>query len=44
MSVTVNAKGVAIAPTNRPAVLDCLGKTLDELRASGRITDFQRAR
>jgi hypothetical protein len=41
LSATVNAKGVVAAPTNRPAGLDCYGKTLDELRSSGRIMEFQ---
>jgi uncharacterized membrane protein len=44
IGATVNAEGVVVAPTNRPANLDCYGKTLDELRASGRVMDFQRAR
>jgi hypothetical protein len=41
LSATVDAKGVVIPPSNRPAGLDCYGKTLDELRASGRILEFQ---
>ena len=41
LTATVNAKGVAVAPTNRPAALDCFGKTVDELRAMGRVMDFQ---
>jgi hypothetical protein len=41
LSATLNAKGVVVAPTNRPAVLDCFGKTLDEVRAMGRVMDFQ---
>ena len=40
----VNAKGVVATPTNRPVVLDCYGKTLDELRSGGRIMDFQRTK
>jgi len=44
LSATVNVKGVVAAPTNRPAGLDCYGKTLDELRASGRIMEFQRTK
>ena len=44
LSSTVNAKGVVQAPTNRPAGLDCYGKTLDELRSSGRIMEFQRTK
>jgi hypothetical protein len=44
LSAMVNAKGVVAAPTNRPAGVDCYGKTLDELRSSGRIMEFQRTR
>ena len=44
LSSTVNAKGVVVMPTNRPATIDCYGKTLDELRANGRVMDFPRAR
>jgi hypothetical protein len=44
LGATVNAKGVVEAPTNRPAGLDCYGKTLDELRSNGRIMDFQRTK
>jgi hypothetical protein len=44
LAVTVNAKGIVAMPTNRPATLDCFGKTLDELRANGRVMDPQRAR
>ena len=44
LSATVNAKGVVVAPTNRPAVLDCFGKTLDELRSNGRTMELQRTR
>jgi hypothetical protein len=44
LSATVNATGVVAAPTNRPAGLDCYGKTLDELRSSGRIMEFQRTK
>jgi hypothetical protein len=42
LSATVNAKGVVAAPANRPAGLDCYGKTLDELCSNGRIMEFQR--
>ena len=41
LTATVNAKGVVVAPTDRPAALDCFGKTVDELRAMGRVMDFQ---
>ena len=44
LAATVNAKGVVVMPTNRPATIDCYGKTLDELRANGRVMDFPRAR
>jgi hypothetical protein len=44
IGATVNAKGIVEAPTNRPAGLDCYGKTLDELRSNGRIMEFQRAK
>lgn len=44
LSATVNAKGVVEAPSNRPAGLDCYGKTLDELRSTGRVMDFQRTK
>jgi hypothetical protein len=41
LSATVDAKGIVVAPDNRPAGLDCFGKSLEELRASGRLMDFQ---
>jgi len=44
LSSTINAKDVAVPPSNRPANLDCFGKTLDELRAMGRVLEFQRPR
>jgi hypothetical protein len=44
LNATVNAKGVVMPPTNRPAGVDCYGKTLDELRSTGRVMEFQRAR
>ena len=44
LTATVNAKGVVLAPSSRPAALDSYGKTVDELRAMGRVMDFQRAR
>ena len=44
LSATVNAKGLVAAPTNRPAGVDCYGKTLDELRSNGRVMEFQRPR
>jgi hypothetical protein len=42
LTASVNAKGLVEAPVNRPAGLDCYGKTLDELRASNRTMEFQR--
>ena len=44
LGATINAKGLVLAPTNRPSALDCIGKTVDELRANGRVMDLQRAR
>jgi hypothetical protein len=43
LGATLSAKGVVLAPANRPATLDCIGKNVDELRANGRVMDFQRA-
>jgi hypothetical protein len=43
IGATVNAEGVVVAPTNRPAGLDCYGKSLDELRSKGRVMEFQHA-
>ena len=39
---TVNAKGLVQPPSNRSAGVDCFGKTLDELRAAGRVMEFKR--
>ena len=44
LSVTVHANGTVATPTNRPPVTDCYGKTLDELRSSGRLIEPQRAK
>jgi hypothetical protein len=44
LGATVTAKGVVEAPTNRPAGVDCYGKTLDELRSNGRVMEFQRTK
>ena len=41
LTATVNSKGVMEAPTNRVGSVDCYGKTVDELRSSGRILEFQ---
>jgi hypothetical protein len=40
LSVTVTAKGVVQPPLDRPAGGDCFGKTLMELRAAGRVMEF----
>jgi hypothetical protein len=40
LAVTVTAKGVVQPPSNRPAGGDCFGKTLEELRAAGRVMEF----
>jgi hypothetical protein len=44
LSGTLNAKGVVEPPSNRPAAIDCFGKTLDQLRAMGRVVESQRTR
>jgi hypothetical protein len=44
LSGTVNAKGVVEPPSNRPVAIDCFDKTLEQLRAMGRLIEFQRAR
>lgn len=44
LGATVTAKGVVVAPTNRPAGADCYGKSLDELRSNGRTMEFQRTK
>jgi hypothetical protein len=41
LTTTVTAKGIVAAPTSRPGGLDCYGKTVDELRSSGRTLEFQ---
>jgi hypothetical protein len=40
LAVTVDAKGVVQPPSDRPAGSDCFGKTLEELRAAGRVMEF----
>ena len=40
---TVNAKGLVQPPSNRSAGVDCFGKTLDDLRAAGRVMEFKRS-
>jgi hypothetical protein len=44
LTASVNAKGLVEAPANRPAGVDCYGKTLDDLRSSGRTMEFQRTK
>jgi hypothetical protein len=44
LGATINAKGSVVAPTDRPTGLDCYSKTLDELRSSGRVMEFQRTK
>ena len=44
LAAMVDAKGVVVAPTNRPPGVDCYGKTLDELRSNSRLLDFQRTK
>ena len=43
LSITVNAKGLVQPPSDRPAGGDCFGKTLNELRAAGRVMEFKRS-
>jgi hypothetical protein len=43
LSGTVTAKGVVEPPSNRPAAVDCYGKSLDDLRALGRLIEYKRA-
>jgi hypothetical protein len=44
LGATVDAKGVVLEPTDRPAGLDCYGQTLDELRSNSRTLEFQRTK
>ena len=44
LSATLNSKRVIEPPKNRPANFDCYGKTVDELRAMGRVIELQRTR
>jgi hypothetical protein len=44
LGATINAKGVVVVPADRPTGLDCYGKTLDELRSSGRVMELQRTK
>jgi hypothetical protein len=42
LTANVSANGTIEKPKNRPAGVDCYGKTLDELRSTGRLMEFQR--
>ena len=42
LGATINAKGMVEAPTNRPAGLDCYGKTLDDLRSKTILYTFNK--
>ena len=44
LSATLNTKRIVEAPRDRPANFDCYGKTVDELRAMGRVIEIQRTR
>jgi hypothetical protein len=44
LSGTLNANGVVGSPANRAGALDCAGKTLNELRAMGRLIEVPRTR
>lgn len=44
LGATVDATGTVLAPKNRRAGLDCYGKTLVELRATGRVLEFRPAK
>lgn len=44
LGAKVNADGVVMAPEDRPAALDCFGKSVADLRSSGRALEFQRAK
>jgi hypothetical protein len=41
LAATLDAKGVLLEPKDRPAGLDCYGKTLDELRSNGRVMELR---
>jgi hypothetical protein len=42
LSGTVNSKGFVEPPSNRPVAIDCYGKTLEQLRAMGRLVEVRR--
>ncbi|MBY5344868.1 hypothetical protein E0H35_20135 [Rhizobium leguminosarum bv. viciae] len=44
LSAKVNANGMVEPPKNRPMAFDCFGKTIDELRAMGRVIELQTKR
>ena len=41
LSAKLNAKRVVETPSDRPAILDCFGKTLDQLRATGHLIEVK---
>jgi hypothetical protein len=41
-TATLNADRLVVSPSNRAIVLDCYGKSLDQLRAMGRLIPLQR--
>jgi hypothetical protein len=41
-AATVNTKRILEPPKDRPAVFDCFGKTVEELRALGRTVEVRR--
>jgi hypothetical protein len=43
-AATINAKRTVEPPKDRPAVFDCFGKSVDELRALGRTIEIQHTR
>lgn len=42
LNATLNAARVLVVPSDRPAGVDCFGKTLDELRKMSRLIPLQR--
>lgn len=41
LAATLDSNGVLLPPKDRPAGLDCYGKTLDELRSNGRVMELR---
>ena len=44
LTATLNAERVVEKPSDRPALLDCYGKSLDQLRAEGRVLELARTK